>query len=424
MADTPPARYLNRELSWLEFNQGVLDEARDTSVPLLERLKFLAISASNLDEFFMVRVGGLKLVIKQEGPPGRPVGHDGPGTARSGQPARPSHVGRSVRLLSRSRAAARPGRRAAARGGRVLNERQKQVVAQFFQDEIASVLTPMAVAPGPGFPLLGNQMLHVAVRLDPRPGETAMRFAIIPLGRSLGRFVTLPSERGSSFASCSRTSSPCTSAGSFRARASPTAPRFASPAMPTFRSATTSRTILMAEIEEILDERKLGDCVRLEVSADADPQTVDFLSQALDVEDGDIYSLPGPLDLAGFMRIADLDGFDNLKYEPWPPRISPDVDLGAGMFNMIARKDILLIHPYESFEPVVRLIEEAADDPGRSGDQADSLSHEPQQPDRRGTGAGRRTRQVRHGRDRAARPASTRHGTSNGPETWNAPACR
>ena len=79
-----------------------------------------------------------------------------------------------------------------------LNERQKQAAAQFFQEEIASVLTPMAVVAGPEFPLLGNQMVHVAVRLDPRPGETAMRFAIIPLGRSLGRFVTLPSERGSS----------------------------------------------------------------------------------------------------------------------------------------------------------------------------------------------------------------------------------
>ena len=120
---------------------------------------------------------------------------------------------------------------------------------------------------------------------------------------------------------------------------------------------------LLAEIEEVLDERKLGACVRLEISADADPQITAFLRQALNVEEGDIYALPGPLELGGFMRIADLDGFANLKYEPWPPRISPDVDFGAGMFNVIARKDVLLIHPYESFEPVVRLIEEAADDP-------------------------------------------------------------
>ena len=361
MADTPPARYLNRELSWLEFNQGVLDEARDKSVPLLERLKFLAISASNLDEFFMVRVGGLKLVIKQNGPLADPSGM----TAREQLEA----VSRRVHRMSADQYAcfldlepqlAQAGVRLVR--GADFSERQKQAAAQFFQDEIASVLTPMAVAPGPGFPLLGNQMLHVAVRLDPRPGETAMRFAIIPLGRSLGRLVTLPAERGSSFALLEEV------VALHVGRFFPGESLAHSAAFRITRNADLSirddiAHDLMAEIEEILDERKLGDCVRLEVSADADPQTVDFLRQALNVEDGDIYSLPGPLELGGLMRIADLDGFDNLKYEPWPPRISPDVDLGAGMFNMIARKDILLIHPYESFEPVVRLIEEAADDP-------------------------------------------------------------
>ena len=361
MADTPPARYFNRELSWLEFNQGVLDEARDKSVPLLERLKFLAISASNLDEFFMVRVGGLKLVIKQNGPLADPSGM----TAREQLEA----VSRRVHRMSADQYAcfldlepqlAQAGVRLIR--GADFSERQKQAAAQFFQDEIASVLTPMAVAPGPGFPLLGNQMLHVAVRLDPRPGETAMRFAIIPLGRSLGRFVTLPAERGSSFSFARGRR------GLHVGRFFPGESIAHSAAFRITRNADLSirddiAHDLMAEIEEVLDERKLGDCVRLEVSADADPQTVDFLRQALNVEEGDIYSLPGPLELGGLMRIADLDGFDNLKYEPWPPRISPDVDLGSGMFNMIARKDILLIHPYESFEPVVRLIEEAADDP-------------------------------------------------------------
>jgi polyphosphate kinase len=103
--------------------------------------------------------------------------------------------------------------------------------------------------------------------------------------------------------------------------------------------------------------------VRLEIAAQADAETVAFLRQALGVDEGEIYALPGPLDLAGFMRLSDLQGFDNLKYEPWPPRISPDVDLGAGMFNVLARRDILLLHPYDSFEPVVRLLEEAAEDP-------------------------------------------------------------
>ncbi|HUE16874.1 MAG TPA: polyphosphate kinase 1 [Planctomycetaceae bacterium] len=361
MADTAAPRYLNRELSWLEFNQGVLDEARDNGVPLLERLKFLAISASNLDEFFMVRVGGLKLVIKQEGPLADPSGM----SAREQLEA----VSRRVHRMSGDQYACfldlEPQlTQAGVRRLRAadLNERQKQVAAQFFQEEIASVLTPMAVVAGPEFPLLGNQMLHVAVRLDPRPGETAMRFAIIPLGRSVGRFVTLPSERGYSFILLEDVVA--LHVGRFfpgESIAHCAAFRITRNADLSIRDDIAHD--LLAEIEEVLDERKLGACVRLELSADADPQTVAFLQQALSVEDGDIYALPGPLDLAGFMRIADLDGFDNLKYEPWPPRISPDVDLGSGMFNVIARKDVLLIHPYESFEPVVRLIEEAADDP-------------------------------------------------------------
>jgi polyphosphate kinase len=361
MADTASPRYLNRELSWLEFNQGVLDEARDNGVPLLERLKFLAISASNLDEFFMVRVGGLKLVIKQEGPLADPSGM----SAREQLEA----VSRRVHRMSGDQYACfldlEPQlTQASVRRLRVtdLNDRQKQVAAQFFQEEIASVLTPMAVVAGPEFPLLGNQMLHVAVRLDPRPGETAMRFAIIPLGRSVGRFVTLPSERGYSFILLEDVVA--LHVGRFfpgESIAHCAAFRITRNADLSIRDDIAHD--LLAEIEEVLDERKLGACVRLELSADADPQTVAFLQQALSVEEGDIYALPGPLDLAGFMRIADLDGFDNLKYEPWPPRISPDVDLGSGMFNVIARKDVLLIHPYESFEPVVRLIEEAADDP-------------------------------------------------------------
>jgi len=360
MADTT-SRYINRELSWLEFNQGVLDEAGDNTVPLLERLKFLAIGASNLDEFFMVRVGGLKLVVKQEGPLADPSGM----TAREQLEAVSQRVHRMSAdqyecFLQLDPQLAQAG----VRRLRVpdLSERQKQVVAQFFQDEVASVLTPMAVVAGLEFPLLGNQMLHVAVRLEPRPGETAMRFAIIPLGRSLGRFVTLPSERGYSFILLEDV------VAAHVARFFPGESVAHCAAFRITRNADLSirddiAHDLMAEIEEILDERKLGACVRLELAAEADAETVAFLRQALGVEDRDIYALPGPLDLAGFMRLTDLQGFDNLKYEPWPPRISPDVDLGSGMFNVISRKDILLIHPYDSFEPVVRLVEEAAEDP-------------------------------------------------------------
>ncbi len=361
MAETS-ARYLNRELSWLEFNQGVLDEAHDASVPVLERLKFLAISASNLDEFFMVRVGGLKLVEHQGNPPADPAGM----TVREQLDAIAARVHRMAgdqyrSFLEELEPQLTQGgvRRLTASD---LNERQKQAVDQFFGDEVASVLTPMAVDESLEFPLLPHQMLHVAVRLLPRDGESRSRFAIIPLGRSLSRFVTLPSDRGYCYILLEDV---------VAAQVERFFPGEGVVHCAPFRITRNADIAvrddlvhdLLSEIEEVLDERKLGNCVRLEIAAHADAETVAFLRQALGVDEGQTYSLPGPLDLAGFMRLSDLQGFDNLKYEPWPPRISPDVDLGAGMFNAIAKRDILLLHPYDSFEPVVRLLEEAAEDP-------------------------------------------------------------
>src|SRR5580704_6128130 len=361
MADTP-SRYLNRELSWLEFNQGVLDEAHDANVPVIERLKFLAISASNLDEFFMVRVGGLKLVEHQENPPVDPAGMN----VREQLDAIAARVHRMTGDQYRCFLEGIEPQLAQAGVRRLnaadLNDRQKQVVNQFFNDEISSVLTPMAVDQSLEFPLLPHLTLHMAVRLSPRDGETQSRFAIIPLGRSLGRFVTLPSDRGYCYILLEDI---------LAAEIEMFFPGEGVVHCAPFRITRNADIAvrddlvhdLLQEIEEVLDERRLGSCVRLEIAAQADAETVAFLRQSLGVDEGEIYALPGPLDLAGFMRLSDLQGFDNLKYEPWPPRISPDVDLGAGMFNVLARRDILLLHPYDSFEPVVRLLEEAAEDP-------------------------------------------------------------
>ena len=330
--------------------------------PLLERLKFLAISASNLDEFFMVRVGGLKLVEHQENMPADPAGM----TVREQLDAIAARVhgmtGDQYRcfLEELEPQLAQAGVRRLSASD--LNDRQKQVVDQFFNDEVASVLTPMAVDRRVEFPLLPHQMLHVAVRLSPREGETKSRFAIIPLGRSLGRFVTLPSDRGYCYILLEDVV-----AAEAEHFFSGEGVVHCAPFRITRNADIAVRDDLvhdlLSEIEEVLDERRLGSCVRLEIAAQADAESVAFLRQSLGVDEGEIYALPGPLDLAGFMRLSDLQGFDNLKYEPWPPRISPDVDLGAGMFNVIARRDILLLHPYDSFEPVVRLLEEAAEDP-------------------------------------------------------------
>ncbi len=120
---------------------------------------------------------------------------------------------------------------------------------------------------------------------------------------------------------------------------------------------------LLAGMEGILSARKHGDCVRLEIAAGSDDKVVGFLTQALEVEPADIFSTAAPLDLAAFMQLAELPGFDALKYEPWPPQASPDIEPGVRLFEILARRDVLLYHPYQSFDPVLRLIEEAASDP-------------------------------------------------------------
>ncbi len=362
MGDTP-SRYINRELSWLEFNARVLEEARDDGVPLLERLKFLAITASNLDEFFMVRVGGLQLLAQQENAKLDPAG-------MSPQQQIEAVSQRTHRMTQEQYNCflneIEPG--LAAAGVRrlrptELTERQRLFIEQAFTDEISAVLTPMAIPAADDFPLLLNQTLNVCVRLAPAPENNGHpRFAIIPFGRTTSRIVTLPSDGGYSYILLEDV------VRLFLEQFFPGEPVEACVPFRITRNADLSiredlAADLLEEMQEVLVARKQGDCVRLEIADHADPVLLSFLTTALDVRPEDVYALPGPLDLAAFIRLADVQGFDNLKYEPWPPRPSPEIDLSAGMFSVLSRRDVLLNHPYESFEPVVRLVEEAADDP-------------------------------------------------------------
>lgn len=358
----PPSRYINRELSWLEFNSRVLDEAQDDSIPLLERLKFLAITASNLDEFFMVRVGGLQLLSRQGNTKPDPAGMtpDEQLAAISVRTHRMTADQHRCYLKYLEPGLATAGIRRAR--STELNERQKKFLEQTFNDEISAVLTPMAVGPDAAFPLLQNQTLNVCVRLAPVADDNAPRFAIIPFGRSTSRFITLPSEGGYAFILLEDV------VGMYADRFFPgEAVQECVPFRITRNADLSIRedlaSDLLEEMEEILDARKEGNCVRLEIADHATKVLQQFLERALAVRSDEVYSSPGPIDLAAFMRLTDLQGFDNLKYEAWPPRPSPDVDLTAGLFSVLSRRDILLNHPYESFEPVARLIEEAADDP-------------------------------------------------------------
>jgi polyphosphate kinase len=360
MSDQP--RFFNRELSWLEFNQRVLDEALDESLPLLERLKFLAITASNLDEFFMVRVGGLLVLVERGIATPDPAGMT-PSDQLGAIRARTHEMAKAQQATFRDIEAklAEAGIRRVR--GSELNERQSRAIEQVFESEIFSVLTPMAVRPGETFPLLVNQMLHVCVQLAPdATSEGKPRQAIVPLGRALPRFFTLGGERGYSYILLEDV------VGTFVGRFFPGEKVVASAPFRITRNADfTLRDDLAADLlagmEDILSARKRGDCVRLEIDAAAHKSLLAGLSDAVGVSPEDVFPVSGPIDLAAFMQIADLKGFDSLRNEPWPPQQAPEIDPSQSMFQTLSRRDVLLVHPYQSFDPVVRLVEEAAADP-------------------------------------------------------------
>lgn len=356
------SKYVNRELSWLEFNHRVLDEATDKSIPLLERLKFLAITSSNLDEFFMVRVGGLQMLRKSRRLKRDPAGM----TPRQQLEAISKRAHQMVAdqyaclldQLEPPLAEAGVVRRHPAD----FTPDQMSACDKIFASEVFPVFTPMAIGADVPVPLLINRSLNICVRLTPEDGEKESRFAIIPLGASPNRVLQLPAQSGYQYTVVEDLI--C----SYIDRFFPGEGVLEAVPFRITRNADMSvredmAADLMAGMEEVLDARRESDCVRLEIAAAASKPLLAFLQTALEVADEDVYRCPGPLDLSAFMGMSGLQGFEELKYEAWSPRPSPHVDLTSSMFEQIRQGDIMLSLPYESFEPVVRLIEEAAEDP-------------------------------------------------------------
>ncbi len=357
-----PSKYLNRELSWLEFNQRVLDEAVDENSPLLERLKFLAITGSNLDEFFMVRVGGLQMVRVQDSrkrdPAGMTVAQQLKAIRNRARQMVDDQYACLLEQLEPKLAEAgirriRPDE---------LNERQLTVVGRLFEDQIFPIYTPMAVRADEQFPLLANMTLNMCVRLKPAPDETETRYAIIPFGNPSTRFFRLPADDGYHYILLEDVVS------LFIERFFPGEKVLEVAPFRITRNADLSvredmAADLMAGMEEILDARKESECVRLELSQSATGRLRKFLRSALEVGNTDVYLAQGPLGLSSFMRLANIPGFDELKVDTWRPHPSPDVDLTHSMFDVVRNKNVMLSLPYESFEPVVRLVKDAAEDP-------------------------------------------------------------
>ncbi len=360
-----PNQFINRELSWLEFNQRVLGEARDESLPLLERLKFLAITASNLDEFFMVRVGGLQIVSDQGSTKTDPSGMtaDEQLKAISERTHRMTADQSQCFLNELEPALAAVGFRRLA-SDRLTSE-QLQLIEQIFAEEISAVLSPMAVSEADEFPLLVNQTINLCVQLKPKVKDGEPRFALIPFGNYGRRFITLPTYGRSDQHDYILLEDVV---GLFVGRFFPGEPVVECVPFRITRNADMGvredlAADLMVSMEEVLDARKQSGCVRLEISARSTPQTLAFLKKTLGVSEQGIYQTPGPLDLSAFIRLTDVKGFDGHKYESWQPQPSPDVDPQESLFETLKDRDVVLYHPFESYEPVLRLIEEAAKDP-------------------------------------------------------------
>ena len=357
-----PTPYLNRELSWIEFNQRVLNEALREDLPLLERVKFLAITASNLDEFFQVRIGGLMLM--------RRSGRKTP-DASGLTPARNlTALRQRILKMSAQQYALLTGTLVPAlekAGIRPLQPSDISVsqaaqTGAFFEDSIFALLTPLAVDPNGAPPVVPALQIIVACRLLDPETQTA-RHALIPIPEILGRRVNVIAEPGE-HAFILIEDLVATHAGQlFPGETVTSTTAFRVTRNGDIAVQEEDAIDLAGEMEDVLTARRFADTVRLELRSDAPRDLVRMIQHVTAATPQEVYRVDGPPGLASFMELAFLPDFDHLRDADWPAQNSPAIAPGASMFETIASNDVLLFHPYESFEPVLRLIEEAAEDP-------------------------------------------------------------
>ncbi len=356
------APFLNRELSWIEFDFRVMRQAEDAALPPLERLKFVAITASNADEFFMVRVGGLKMLRRQGEERRDPAGMTPSEQLEEISARMHELVARQHECLSKE---IEPQlRKGGIRRLRMeeLSAAQRRHAEALFEDSLFPVITPVAVTPEEEFPLLAGLGLALYVRLEGTAEDPAPRHAVVAMPKGLARFLALPGEAGFCHILLEEV---------VRAHVGRLFPGVKVLECAAFRITRNADMgvredlagDLMAQMREVLTERKESDCVRLEVEKQASKEAKAFLRAALHVEESDVYAVPGPLDLAAFFRLANLAGYEGMKIEPWAPQAVPEAPAAESIFAVLKRGNLLLFHPYESYDPVLRLVQEAADDP-------------------------------------------------------------
>ena len=391
---TNPQHYENRELSWLKFNNRVLSEARDKSIPLLERLKFVSITSSNLDEFFMVRVASLKDMVHAEYKK-----RDIAGMTAAEQLTKINAATRELVELQYSTYNRSLLPLLHAQGIYIidayeeLTEEQAKFVDTYFEENVYPVLTPMAVDASRPFPLIRNKTLNILALLSKKkdahskeidglsenePQEkkekkekkgkkekSAVEFATVQVPSVLPRLIAIPSKEEGEHTfilleqmierniSKLYLNYDVICAYPYRI----------------MRNADLSidedeAEDLLKEIEKQLKRRQWGEVIRLEVEDRIDKRLLNFLVEEFHIAtEEDIYKINGPIDLTYLMKMYGLEGCDHLRYAPYTPQKVKEIVPGENIFDEIKKGDILLHHPYQTFDPVVDFIRQAAKDP-------------------------------------------------------------
>lgn len=356
---TKPEYFYNRELSWLKFNLRVLKEAMVKDTPLLERLKFIAISASNLDEFFMVRVAGLwsnfDSGVEKRDASGMSVHEQLVAISQAAHEQVRTQTKSLIALMAEMDAVKLHFRRV-----KDLSELGKDWLEEYYREVVFPVLTPMAVDASRPFPFLANKTLNLAVELIKADGEHSMGLIQVP--SVLDRIVEVEPEGKRTFvflediiaSHCHDLFKGCHILD-----------------MVSFRVTRDSdldleeddSVDLMKEVEESLRKRKRGAAVRLEIFKTNNNRIKRFLEENLDVTEMEVYEINGPLDPTCFFKFIGMKGMWPWLYEPFVPQRPLELPDDSDLFAAIRENDILLHHPYESFDPVVKLVSDAADDP-------------------------------------------------------------
>lgn len=358
-------QFYNRELSWLGFNYRVLSEARDKNIPLMERLKFLSITASNLDEFFMIRVASLKDMVHA-----KYTKKDIAGLTPKEQLAIISTgthelVEKQYNTYNRSfLPALKHNGLTIVTQYEALNAEQAEYVDRYFMREVYPVLTPMAVDSSRPFPLIRNKSLNIAALLMDKKRKDTIDFATVQVPSVLPRIVTIPSEKEGE--TCIILLEQIIEKNIQKLFLN----YKVLDATPYRVMRNADLTIdedeaadLLIEIERQLKKRQWGEAIRLEVEQGIDKRLLKILKKELQIQQEDIFTIRGPLDLTFLMKVYGMEGFDHLKEEPYTPQPPKGLDMDGDLFEQIRQKDILLHHPYETFDPVVNFVRFAAKDP-------------------------------------------------------------